>query len=172
MSTTPPSLPHQINDHESLRAIAERLLADLNGYDGIYSGDHAEETEVQQAMVFLEALCTMRGRQQGYKDVWRLSGWRGMLFDVKKKAERLWFQYWFGGGAEHCDSGIDIINYAAFFVRQFRAGDEHGHWHYGEVHHNGTEHVADAQGSLSGVPERATDDDSGDVPAGSRSVHS
>lgn len=141
------TLPDPTNPASSIREVAERMCADLNGYDGAHPKDELHETEVQQAMILIEALVVMRSRQQGYKDCWKDSGWRGCLFDLRKKAERAWNEFWFGGADKNeytskGDSAIDVINYACFFLRQWRAKDEHGKWLFGKVRHD-TEHVTD-----------------------------
>lgn len=56
---------------------------------------------------------------------WRKSGRFGILGDVRKKFERLWFFYW-ERNQEHPDSIFDMINFAGFLARS--ADTRFGEW--------------------------------------------
>jgi hypothetical protein len=93
------------------------------------------DAEACQAVVFLEALKVYAERK--YNDNWVRFGWRGCLFRLRERVERLWdnlwdatppptdFTKWCG---ENLDDAIDMINFAAFFVRAVRENNRDGSW--------------------------------------------
>lgn len=89
-----------------------------------------------QLRVLLEAYAIYLQRQSEHGDkVWKASGWRGMLVDMRKKLDRAWFKFWDRDAGvplvtddASLDSAIDLINFTAFFIRQVRAGDRDGSW--------------------------------------------
>jgi hypothetical protein len=83
----------------------------------------------QLVTVFLPALSIISSR--GYDpdgQTWREGGWRGVLFEIQKKARRLWFRSWRNGQYDH-DSAIDMINYLGFYIRiGSEDGEPWGQW--------------------------------------------
>lgn len=90
-----------------------------------------------QMEIFLKAWSIYADRQEEHGDqVWKESGWRGMLVDMRKKLDRLWFRYW---SQDHelspiedydkaLDSAYDLLNFTVFFIRQVEAGNRDGEW--------------------------------------------
>jgi hypothetical protein len=81
-----------------------------------------------QFEVMYDALLIYEQRNENYKDNWRRMGWRGVLVRIRERAERLWDVYWWDGEdvtdledrmypPRNVDDAIDLINFAAFFVR-------------------------------------------------------
>jgi hypothetical protein len=102
--------------------------------DSIPSGDELlskfGKSEPQMA-VFLKAWTIYAERQEEHGDqVWTASGWRGMLVDMRKKLDRLWFKYWgrVPTNEVNLDSAYDLLNYTAFFIRQVEANNQNGDW--------------------------------------------
>lgn len=94
--------------------------------------DKFKESEPQMA-VFLKAWSIYAERQEEHGDmVWQASGWRGMLVDMRKKLDRLWFRYWGNlpprDNDKALDSAYDLINFTAFFIRQVEADKQNGDW--------------------------------------------
>jgi len=56
---------------------------------------------------------------------WRQSGQLGVLTDLRKKFERVWYKYWMQRRS-HPDSILDMINYAGFVARS--DGNNWGQW--------------------------------------------
>jgi hypothetical protein len=48
--------------------------------------------------------------------LWRKAGVLGIIWDVRKKFERLWYRTW-TLGIRHDDSGFDLINFTGFLLR-------------------------------------------------------
>jgi hypothetical protein len=89
--------------------------------------DVTEENSAQMR-VLLEAFDIYLERDKRYKGVWKGSGYLGSLFDLRKKITRAWQVFWVGEGDGNIDDGLDIINFAAFFVRNVRSGNRQGNW--------------------------------------------
>jgi hypothetical protein len=57
--------------------------------------------------------------ERGYEPtggLWRKAGVLGIIWDVRKKFERLWFRTW-TQGKRHDDSGFDLINFTGMLLR-------------------------------------------------------
>ena len=70
--------------------------------------------------VFLPCLTIMCRR--GYDPdggTWRAEGWRGMLWKIRDKSDRLWYHGWLRG-IFHPDHAPDMINYLGFYMRAER----------------------------------------------------
>jgi hypothetical protein len=67
----------------------------------------------------LRIMCDRPWNPQG--DTWRKSGVLGILTDVRKKFERLWYRGW-EQGRRHDDSALDLINYLGFYLRSAEEG--------------------------------------------------
>ena len=97
--------------------------------------DSAPEPDPQMK-VFQDAFRIYQERQEQHGDqVWKASGWRGMLIDMRKKLDRLWFATWDADDETvelGLDSAYDLLNYTAFFIRQAQAGDRNGTWPWSE----------------------------------------
>jgi hypothetical protein len=71
----------------------------------------------QLVEVFVPCLRIMVER--GYEPtgaLWRQAGVLGIIWDVRKKFERLWFRTW-TQGKRHDDSGFDLINFVGMLLR-------------------------------------------------------
>jgi len=83
-----------------------------------------------------EAFNTYMNRNYKYNDAWKQSGWRGALFDLRKKVERAWVHLFNAEVLEDQDKDfveepdvddlIDSINYAVFAIRGIREGNRDG----------------------------------------------
>lgn len=104
-----------INSHTSIseeeaREAAIKFLADC----GL---DATPDAIDQLASVFLPCLAIICQRPWDPEGgTWRASGRLGILSDVRKKFERLWYRGWHQGQM-HDDSAYDLINYAGFYLR-------------------------------------------------------
>lgn len=92
----------------------------------------AKPTDPQLA-VFYEAYALYRERNLQHQDVWKESGWMGMMVDMRKKMDRLWKQYTAYRSdemvaQEDLDSALDLLNFTVFFIRQVRDDDRNGSW--------------------------------------------
>jgi hypothetical protein len=90
------------------------------------------DAERDHALVLCEALEIYGERNATRKDNWRKQGWRGPLYDLRDKVERVWDTFWnaepeTADGAD-MDDVLDSINYAAILVRAVRLGDRDGSW--------------------------------------------
>jgi hypothetical protein len=88
-------------------------------------------TDDPQMDVFMKAMLIYYERQEEHGDaVWQASGWKGMLVDMRKKLDRLWFKYWgeVPTNEVNLDSAYDLLNYTAFFIRQVEANNPDGKW--------------------------------------------
>jgi hypothetical protein len=71
----------------------------------------------QLVEVFIPCLRIMVER--GYEpngELWRRAGVLGIIWDVRKKFERLWYRTW-TLGKRHDDSGFDLINFTGMLLR-------------------------------------------------------
>jgi len=81
------------------------------GYDDI------DDNLVAQFLVLMEALELFRVRDPHHKSLWKEYGASDTAFHCKSKALRLNV-----APPEHLDDALDLINYAAFTIRNVREG--------------------------------------------------
>jgi hypothetical protein len=112
---------------------ASRVMAamDVLGYTS--ESNEENNRNFQHLMVLLEVFELYLERNGRYNDEWRVTGWRGALFELRKKVSRVWRVFWKGTGSkpEHIlyDDALDAINFIVFFIRLHReAGPEWGEW--------------------------------------------
>lgn len=102
----------------------------------IVLGIEPTATNIEQMTIFIEAMLLYTERNARYSDVWRATGWRGAVYDIYKKARRLFQQFWdpetqAPTGERNVihgkvtDDAFDLINFAAFFIRGV---DEQNEW--------------------------------------------
>lgn len=111
-----------------------KVLYDTTGIHLSWEGDDDTplvRMEKAQAVTLIEALQVYCDKNVKYKDNWRRMGWRGLLARIRERSDRLWDTFWMGvnwksEGVIDADDAIDLINFAAFFVRQTRDCDEGG----------------------------------------------
>lgn len=83
-----------------------------------------------QARVFAKAFMIFCERSARHGDTWKDSGWRGALFDSRKKMDRLWQEFMVNDEPPpDLDSALDLLNFVAFFVRGRTHGVE-GTWNW------------------------------------------
>jgi hypothetical protein len=89
-----------------------------------------DETYFEQAECFAAALILMHERNEEVHDAWRAVGYLGQLLALHGKATRLMNNLWWhkskGRSENPLDNAVDALNYAAFFMRCWLAGDERG----------------------------------------------
>lgn len=87
-------------------------------------------TNRDQLMVFIRSMRLFEERNKKYGDLWKEYGWRGNLLHVQSKAARVrkvwWDQATQPPGDQDLDDAFDLINYAAFFIRNVEEGNELG----------------------------------------------
>jgi hypothetical protein len=66
---------------------------------------------------FMPSIQVMVSRFNKRGGGWRQSGWKGALFETRKKLERLWLSCWVNGDCDDKDSAVDMLNFAGFFIR-------------------------------------------------------
>lgn len=93
----------------------ERAVAALEAA-GYRSEDLASQDHM---MVLLEAFDIYLERQVDYQDLWKASGSGDNLMQARSKVSRMEVAT---TEKVKVDSGIDLINYAAFYVQNTRAG--------------------------------------------------
>ncbi len=85
-------------------------------------------TSVEQLAVLMEAFAIFQERNGRYRDEWRRTGWRGALFETRKKVSRVWQCFWTGASTKDpamlYDDVFDAINFMIFFVRLHRDGGD------------------------------------------------
>jgi hypothetical protein len=89
----------------------------------------------EQIVVFVEAYNLYKQRNLRHEDVWKESGWIGMLVDMRKKMDRTWNDFINVGSDEDAskmdlDSALDLLNFTVFFIRQIRANERNGNWNW------------------------------------------
>ena len=83
-------------------------------------------------LVFWEALQIYRARHGRYGDAWTRYGWLDSLFHIRNKTTRMDFEFYHHPPEDHAealarlDNPLDLINYAAFFIRNVRNDNERG----------------------------------------------
>lgn len=104
---------------------------DLKNFLYVY-GITPTDSIITQLRVLLEALRKFGERNERYKDVWKESGWKGSLFDMRKKLTRLWRVFWRDQPIQtidlECDDAYDLINFTAFFIRNVKDDNQWGQW--------------------------------------------
>lgn len=97
-------------------------------------GPQAEAAKAQ-LMIFGDAMNVYIARNERYKDNWKKMGWRGQLVRMKERVERLWDDFWgkepIPDGVDelmNVDDAIDLINFAAFFIRAANDNNRDGDW--------------------------------------------
>ena len=91
---------------------AHEFLSSLFGPDG-----YTPDSVGQLVEVFIPCLRIMTGRPyEPTGALWRRAGILGIIWDVRKKFERLWYRTWTEGN-RHDDSGFDLINFTGFLLR-------------------------------------------------------
>lgn len=89
-----------------------------------------DDTYLIQAECFATALILMHERNEEVHDAWRAVGYLGQLLALYGKATRLMNNLWWhkskGRSENPLDNAVDALNYAAFFMRCWLAGDERG----------------------------------------------
>jgi hypothetical protein len=91
---------------------AHAFMSAVFGEDG-----YTPDSVGQLVDVFVPCLRIMVER--GYEPtggLWRKAGVLGIIWDVRKKFERLWFRTW-TQGKRHDDSGFDLINFTGMLLR-------------------------------------------------------
>ena len=81
----------------------------------------SQDAVEQLVEAFLPAVAVMCDRAPLRGSIWRQSGWRGSLFEARKKMHRLWYSWWEGDGADY-DSAIDLLNFTGFAMRARQQG--------------------------------------------------
>ena len=85
-----------------------------------------------QAAVFAQCLRIYAERNERYNDNWVRMGWRGPLFRIRERAERLWDNLFNRTGDVEeieLDDAYDLINFAGFLVRGARGeATRDGEW--------------------------------------------
>jgi len=100
-------------------------------------GIPVSDDSMRQAEVMVAALQLFHLRSERHGDVWKASGWQGMLVDARKKVERLWNEFMAQSEIpEDLDSAYDAINYLAFFIRA-QHEDVGSTWNWGYDDRNG-----------------------------------
>jgi hypothetical protein len=109
------------NSQDIEYAAANHFLADI----GLPLTPDAVDQLVQAFIPALKIICERGYHPEG--NTWREAGWRGVLTDIKKKSNRLWYRSWVKGGFDE-DSARDLINFAGFYIRLGNKGKEWGEW--------------------------------------------
>ncbi len=107
-------------------------ISDNKDYSAAYSYFKAHglkptpDAIAQLEDVFLPCLAIMCSR--GYDPnglTWKAEGWRGMIWKIRDKSDRLWFHGWKQGRFVP-DHALDLINYAGYYFRLAHMGSPWG----------------------------------------------
>jgi hypothetical protein len=105
----PPPVETPRQDDEAEVAATEFLRA-----AGLKPNADAVDQLVYAFLPALKIICTRPHAGDGSS--WKLGGWRGMLYEIIKKTQRVKEQDWFHEmGAVH--EAVDLINYWGFYMR-------------------------------------------------------
>lgn len=93
-------------------------------------------TDQQLELIFSRCLRIFKERNAQHKDSWKREGWRGCLFNLRRKVERAWDHLWDQDPRDfdseymdqHVDDLLDSINYAALSVIAVEDGNKGGWW--------------------------------------------
>ncbi len=108
----------------SVRGNPTQQVLELLGYDPY------NQALLEQMDVFLGAFRIFANRSARHTETWKDSGWRGALFDIRKKVDRLWNEFMVQPyPPEDFDSAYDAINFLGFFIRAREYGIQ-GVWRW------------------------------------------
>lgn len=116
-----PPLEPDPNDPNTYRRAADKFLSDC----GLPPVPDAIDQLTDAFLPCLRIICERGYHPEG--NTWRAGGWRGILTDIKKKSNRLWYRSWIKGGFDD-DSARDLMNFAGFYYRLGNQGKEWGDW--------------------------------------------
>lgn len=132
----PDDFTHMPDNAEALAEARETYLLELfynaarNGVVEVRSNVIGSPTEesINQAIALEQALIVHWQRSRSYGTVWKKWGALSPLLSAAKKMDRLMECFWFRRdghsvpGKPDIDDAVDLINYAAFFMR-LQAGE-------------------------------------------------
>lgn len=84
------------------------------------------DTNVEHFQVLWAAMNLFDNRNSRYRDNWRRYGWRDSLHHCRSKLSRMFSLFGSDDPNKDLDDALDLINYAAFFIRNVKDGNEHG----------------------------------------------
>ena len=108
-----------------------RYEAGIAMLDALDPGAEHSQTDIEHAACLVEAMQIFRERNDKYGDLWKEGGAADSAFHLKSKSMRavilLSKQAQRGGHnpeelEAQVDTGLDLVNYALFYVRNVRAG--------------------------------------------------
>jgi hypothetical protein len=80
---------------------------------------------VEAFLPALTIICTRGYHPRG--KTWKTGGWRGLLYEIFKKTDRLNWRAWINGEFDD-DDPIDLINFLGFYYRLHHEGKPWGKW--------------------------------------------
>ena len=80
------------------------------------------DTNIEQMKTYLDAFAVFMERQETYQDLWKAAGSRDSARNLKSKAMRMEVLDTATHPEVCSDTGLDAINYAAFYTRNVRDG--------------------------------------------------
>lgn len=86
-------------------------------------------SEREQFGVLMDSFHLFVQRNSVYEDLWKDYGWMDTLTHIRSKAMRLVRKFWRDDPTEDdslLDDVYDLINYAVFFIRNFRERNKWG----------------------------------------------
>jgi len=112
----------------------KRPLFGVEGDDLLFGFDPADNDRPvhlrQHKEIMERALAIMVERDPQYHDSWKNYGWRGAIFNLRRKAERVWHVLFNANPpelvAQNEDDLLDIINYAAMAIACMREENRNG----------------------------------------------
>lgn len=91
-------------------------------------GGVVDSTVEQASEIFSQCLKIMMERNAHHRGSWEREGWKGTLFNVRRKLERVWDRFWKSNEAQSdLDDAYDLINYTALMIIAMEQGIE-GDW--------------------------------------------
>ena len=88
----------------------------ISNYTGTTVDNIPNDAVYQLLDAFMPAIRIMVDRSNLRGELWQQSGWRGALYEARKKMERLWRSWWLGDQTDD-DSALDLLNFTGFFIR-------------------------------------------------------
>jgi hypothetical protein len=122
--------------HEACHAVQNRAGTMVHcvldeGHTGPHDYGDREKHTVEIGYILDEALAIYEERSKLYGDQWRKYGWRGCLYNARRKVERAWEHLWNRETErptvhDDVDDLLDTINYCAMAIKSVREGNRDG----------------------------------------------
>jgi hypothetical protein len=114
----------------NIRTVSGAARSFIAQYCGVEESEVPEDAVYQLVDAFMPSIRIMVDRHSLRGSMWMESGWRGALYEARKKLGRLWLSWW-NGDKTDTDSAADLLNFVGFFIRAVMykpVEEEWGEW--------------------------------------------